>query len=396
MRVALFSDLHLDDGAVLGEPDAAWGSTRTRDGLRALEQIAAVECDTLVFVGDVARGPAPRPIIMRALHDALARSPATEIVLVDGNHDHAAGEAHNVLDVVAQGIDRARVSHTPELIVTAAGLQIGTLPWTPPQRIYGARATSSEANHAVAAMLVELAQGLAAKLDDQRPSLLLAHWMLAGSNLASGADLMQVSEPIIRVDDLEGSGPWGAIVAGHNHLRQQLGERTWVCGPPFRHGFGEAGLPVGYLLVDYDGTTPTVQPVDLPDRDLVVVIVDVPAFLDGGALDLPDDLDGAVVKVIVECTEQDAQRLAADDGHLHGELIDACYLAGASKVVYPPPVVTRTERSRSDLTVESDPVAALEEWARREEGLQAHPELLEAVLEHGRRIIAGTTEVVPV
>lgn len=396
MRVILFGDLHLDDGAALGEPDTRWGSSRTRDGIEALRAICAQDCDALVFLGDVARGPSPRPMIVRAVHDALAGSPARDIVLLDGNHDDSAGEAHNVLDVVAQGIDRAHVSHSPQLLSTDTGLQVGTLPWRPPQRLYGARASSSEANHAVATALVELAQGLATKLDGHRPSLLLAHWMLAGSNLASGSGLMQVSEPIVPVDDLEASGPWGAVVAGHNHLRQQLGARTWVCGPPFRHSFGEAGLPVGYLRVDFDGTRAQVTPVDLADRALLVVEVDVPAFLDGGALDLPDELDGAVVKLVGTCTDHDAERLAADGAHLTGEMIDACYLAGASKVVGPLWDRVRTERSRSDLTVESDPVAALEEWASREEGLQAHPDLLDTVLEHGRRIIAGQTEQVPV
>ena len=386
-RVLLTGDWHLDDGANLGEPDSDLGSTRVKDAIAVLDAIAAVQCDVLVFLGDLARGPVARPNILRIAQEALASSPAAHIALVEGNHDFT-GERSNSLDVVAHALPNAQVVHHAELL-DLGELQLGALPWAPPQRLYTQAGGDRDRAHAlVADRLADMARGMAAKLD-ARPSLLVGHWMLSGSNLASGADLLRVHEPLVSVDDLEASGPWGAIVFGHNHLRQRLGERTWVCGPPLRHSFGEAHLEVGYLAVDIDADAAHVSEVDLPDRRLVTVTVDVGRFLDSGEAGLPDVAD-AVVRLVGSCDEAQAQRLAADNGQLQSELIDACYMAGATKVIGPRLDVRRAERSRSDLQVDTDPEQALAEYLARRDDVDE--DLAAEVMAHARRIMAGASD----
>ena len=391
MRVVAVSDVHLDTGGALGDPDVELGSTRVADAARAFEVACREPCDVLVFAGDLGEGPAPHPNTLVLAQRALEQSPAAHIVLVLGNHDHSA-ERHHVLDVLAAGLrrDGRVVSVCAEpTVIDCAGLQVGVLPWAPPQRLYDTSASKKDAHVRAADALADISRGLAADLDRARPSLLVCHWLLSGGALASGEDVLTATEPVLRCDELEAAG-WGAVIAGHNHARGQCGERSWVIGSPIRSSFGEERLTPGYMTLDYqpDGLV-DVAYVDVPDRPMLTFELNVPGVL-AGEDPLGGDpstlLDGAIVRVRGQCTEAEARELSAQGAA--AEIREALMDAGAVKVIGPQLKVSRERRERSELTVQATPAAALEDWLSRQDGLAAP--LATAAREHAAAIIGGT------
>jgi DNA repair exonuclease SbcCD nuclease subunit len=372
MKAVITGDWHLESGYHLGDVDLALGNTRLADAARVLGQIAEEECDVLIFLGDAARTATPKPSAYRVAQDALRAAKAKAVLLIVGNHDYT-GEANTCVHVMAEGLSRCRVYTEPKLTVPA-GLQVGLLPWSPPSRLFAAAPHDPRRMHQLAAdALVGIARGLAAKVDPAKPSLLVGHWLLAGGRLQTGSDVMEAAEPLLPVAELE-QGPWDVILFGHNHSHQAVGDRSWHVGPPMRGGFGEQDLATGYMVVEWsafgDGevASPDVRFVETADRRLLTVDVDVAAFLGRGEVEWGEDLDGAVVRLRVACTDAEAHQLHADGQRLLRELVGHAREAGAVKVIGPQVVVERQERERrSDLTVEVDPSRAFGAWLSQRE-----------------------------
>lgn len=363
MRVVVVSDAHIDGGGALGDRDPAWLHTRIIDKRRILLEACATPCDVLVFLGDVGVGAAPNPVALSIMQEALGASPANAIALIFGNHDHG-GWARSVLDVISAGLRQdTHVFHKAD-VVTLNGLQVGALPWTTPATFYPTAETPADAHRLVAEALEDIARGLGAKVNPKVPSLLGAHWMLAGSTLASGADIITLREPLLNADALEASGPWGLVVAGHNHKGQQVGPRSWVAGALTRDNFGEEHITPGYLVVDYDDTTAAVTRVPTNDRPLRTVVLDAAAALSGKPLDLPD-VTGAVVRVKGKRTAQQERDMIA--ARTDDRIVDEIRMAGATRVTDPDWDTERIRRTRSDVAGDASPLAGLRVWLEQQQ-----------------------------
>lgn len=251
MKVLAFGDLHLEAGGSLGHVHPELGNTRLADARRILGKISEVECDVLIFLGDLGRTPKPGPVAYSIAREAFQKSPADDIVLLHGNHDHG-GEVYSCLNVLADGLDGAHVVTTPELL-HFGDLQVGCLPWAPPNRLFDkAPHQPRKMSRLVAERLVDVARGLGQQIDPARPSILIGHWLVAGEKLAGGLSVMETREPLVQATDLEASGPWDRILFGHNHLRQRISDNVWSVGPPMRGGFGEEDAPTGYAMVEWE------------------------------------------------------------------------------------------------------------------------------------------------
>jgi DNA repair exonuclease SbcCD nuclease subunit len=250
VTACVLSDLHLEAGGSLGRPDADLGNTRLADARRILGKIMETPCDVLLFLGDLARGPRPGPVAYSIAAEAFARSPAKRIVLLQGNHDFG-GERYSCLHVLADSLPNAEVVTTPKLL-DIEGLQVGCLPWTPPNRLFDkAPHQPRKMSRLVAERLVDIARGLSQELDPARPSILIAHWLIAGEKLLSGIPVMETREPLIPAADLEASTDFDLAIAGHNHRRQVLSETIFCLGPPMRGGWGEQDAETGFGVVTW-------------------------------------------------------------------------------------------------------------------------------------------------
>lgn len=243
-------DVHLEAGGSLGFADPELGNTRLADARRILTKIMETPCDVLLFLGDLARGPRPGPVAYSIATEAFSRSPAKRIVLLQGNHDFG-GEKYSCLHVLADSLPNAEVVTTPKLL-DIEGLQVGCLPWTPPNRLFDkAPHQPRRMSRLVAERLVDIARGLSQELDPLRPSILIAHWLIAGEKLLSGLDVMETREPLIPAADLEASTEFSLVAGGHNHRRQTLSERIVCVGPPMRGGWGEEDAETGAAVVEW-------------------------------------------------------------------------------------------------------------------------------------------------
>ena len=250
LTVQVISDLHLEAGGSMGHADPDLGNTRLADARRILGKIMETECHVLLFLGDLAKGPRPGPVAYSIATEAFSRSPAKRIVLLQGNHDFG-GERYSCLHVLADSLPNAEVVTTPKLL-DLEGIQVGCLPWTPPSRLFDkAPHQPRKMSRLVAERLVDIARGLGQQLDPERPSLLIAHWLVAGQKLAGGLDVMETREPLVQAADLEASGSWDFVLAGHNHLRQYVSEKVICVGPPMRGGFGEQDAPCGFAIAEW-------------------------------------------------------------------------------------------------------------------------------------------------
>jgi len=365
MRAVIFSDIHLESGGHLGSVDADYENTRLRDAEAVLDEIVATPHDAMLCLGDIGRTAAPRPVAYRILQRALAKTQAPT-VLVMGNHDWTGSREHTGLHVVADGLPNAVVVTKP-MVVQAGPLQVGVIPWTPPTRLFDAARHDPRAmHHEVAKRLVGAAHLLGKKVDPERPSILVLHWLLGGGALASGSSVIEANEPIVPVDELE-VGPWDAIVAGHNHVMQHLGERSWHTGPPLRTGFGESEHPTGFLLAEWLAMDEmcTVTHVPTNDRRLVRLTADdlTVDWMPGAAV----DVDGAIVRITLKVDEAQANVLNAN-GQAAIRLLKAKLTEmGAVKIVGPQMDVQRERRARSDLAVDTDPSKALDAWLDTQE-----------------------------
>jgi hypothetical protein len=124
--------------------------------------------------------------------------------------------------------------------------------------------------------------------------------------------------------------------------------------------------------------------VNIRDRPMITVDLDVSRYLHDGRWDVPENLRGAIVRVRGEATESEAEQLAAGGQRLLRAITDQLKAGGAHKVIGPKLKIVREKRVRSDVTADTDPRSALDRFlVEREvdEGLRARViELAETVM----------------
>jgi DNA repair exonuclease SbcCD nuclease subunit len=149
------------------------------------------------------------------------------------------------------------------------------------------------------------------------PRILLTHWSVSGSTSSSGAPVDLFREVVLPIGELEEIG-FEAIVAGHIHRPQMLGERGFYVGSPMPLNFGEAGHDHTVTLLDVEGTRETIHrfqafQIPVPSRRLVNVELDLrerdPS--DGPPSGwLETDVADAIVKVKIRGPEERFQKVS--------------------------------------------------------------------------------------
>jgi hypothetical protein len=102
--------------------------------------------------------------------------------------------------------------------------------------------------------------------------------------------------------------------------------------------------------------------VNIRDRPMITVDLDVPRYLRDGRWDVPADLRGAIVRVRGQATESEAEQLAAGGQRLLRAITEKLKAGGAHKVIGPKLKIVREKRVRSDVTADTDPRSALDRF----------------------------------
>jgi exonuclease SbcD len=316
VKLLHFADLHLGVDNY-GTQDAVSGvSSRSRDILRALDQIVdrAIDepVDAVLFAGDAFKNRDPSPTLQRELAKRVARLVSAEIpiILLVGNHDMpgalgraTAAEIYEVLRI--PGVHVAREVGLIELQTRSGPLQVVAVPWVTRSMALVNESlrqlVDADLDEAIRNAISFQVRMLASQLDATVPRVLLAHVSLQGADFGLERSLMLGRDISIGADDL-GASAFDYVALGHIHKHQVLGAHPPVvyAGSPERIDFGEEGEDKGYVLVDIGsdetGTRRTSwEFVELPARRFETLRIDATG---GAPLDVVErDIETSRVRI---------------------------------------------------------------------------------------------------
>lgn len=381
MKLLAFSDAHLGSGD-LHRKDALADQEATLDRIADLARERNVSL--VLNAGDTFHRPKPEPATLHVFRRFCNRLAEAEIPMValggNGAHDAAPGQP-SALELFEARL--VRTSRRAETITEFAGVAVCTLPAVPVHRLAAIRNGGDRGalNEEAAELLVQAARDLFAEAPDDRPRILLGHWLLTGGNLPTGLPITESLGLVLPLKELETIG-YDTMIFGDVHEPQSLESTPFLaaapafyCGSPMRHDFGDAGTEHGVWIVDYaEGTAP--EFVRLEDRRFVTVDVDLGpgavARVPGDSLSAVHDvtdvialvisaelpLDGAVVRVKYRAAEEDHRRV--DQPALLRLLEDAGVHRVYGGIQWEPVRQTRARIEGVDESV--SPQAALELW----------------------------------
>lgn len=365
-------DPHLGSGAEYGRVPGE----RLEEQEAVLEKIVALanelDVDALLWAGDALEGPIPTPEHYRAFKRPLEKLIAPLIGVVgNGRHDSAMRRA-NALEVL--GFD---IAASPG-VATDHPATICRLPWAPVSNLVAASGGGDrdEINFLAGQRLLEIARGLFIEAvedrdargfrpdEENRPAIvLLTHFSIEGAATPTGIETGVFREPVIPLGDLEAIG-FDAIVAGHIHKPQRLdksGRPLFYVGSPMPLNFGEASCDHGVWLLTVEPSKSSALFLPIESRRFETVVLTGREALETTEAEWPPwyDVNGAVVKIKIEATEDEARRL--DVALLRRE----AEVAGAHHVWAVQMAVERAERRK---------VAGLDESLGEEQALKLYLE----------------------
>jgi exonuclease SbcD len=364
------ADLGLKPGARLAEQEAVWEWT--------LQQARDQHVDAVLHAGDVFQHRRPDPEALLAFERPLVRHQALggpRVLCINGNHDVSSLDSGCALDVFAEA-GLVELARTPRVVLVDGGARVALLPWAPTSRLAanwdGPR---DELNEHTAALLIDAARELyetavvererdCVKLAiDRGPIVLLTHFSISGTSLPSGLDVGQLREPVLPQDELLAIG-YDAVIAGHIHRPQMIGDRGLYVGSPQPLNFGEVdGQPRGAWILELDSNgLRTLEHLPAPSRRFVNLDVGPPHLC---VYDTAD-ITGAYVKVRIRGTEREVA--AADVSAIKARLeTDGAYR------VFVETVVERETRARDETVDDSlSEHEALTRWLAAQNGRVDH------------------------
>ena len=382
MRLLITADLQLGSGDGYGTEQTP-RAVDYADTLERIEELVRERLiDYLIIAGDVFQHRRPAIDELVLFHRFLSRVEA-DVIIVAGNHDVRGPGLPTTVELFANELTGVTVFTTPDVVQLSAGAEgpgvmLGVLPWAHPG--YLRAAVSDELKRADTVdreeLLLRIAKGLAEEagaLELVPPSgtdalpVLVTHYALSGMSTPTGLPTSELNEAVLDCNELAAQG-WAAVYAGHVHKRERVdvGDTFLMSiGSPWRHDFGEASIEPAVLELD------TQRPgrddvILLPDRDFVTLElegVEDTADPEGRVAPLGPltDVAGAIVRVIVKVREEQVGRLDVES--IRRNLA----MRGAHNVHSIRLDVARSRRARADVREDSEPLAALDEWARASE-----------------------------
>lgn len=337
-RLAVVADPHCDDFGSRIDPETGLNS-RWLDSIAMLRWVArdakARGANALVVAGDLSEARHPAPWRVAQIGEAIAEFGGPTI-LCRGNHDGLRAD-RSIVDVLAAG--RASWAGFSRPGVAVVGdTAVAVLPYldrhhlralpgyesAPDAEVYRAL---GEAFLAIAAGLYAQAHGMATGA-----TVLVVHQGLAGG-LMSDSQAAYLGDLSLVVDTraLAAIG-FDAILAGHFHRHQILSEKPLIAyaGAPTRTDFGEEHQAKGYLVVDVDHGSASLEFVETPARRFVTLRAECGYNVDevGGAIvraiDVDPELDTDHLRRMLEADGAfevaSIQRAAADTPSVAGGL----------------------------------------------------------------------------
>lgn len=329
MKILHTADIHLGD---LNGPVRDGKNARRQDTLQCMVAVANAAkreaalgkpVNVAIIAGDLFnRSRVWADTALEDITDAinellrpLCRS-CEQVVLLFGTENHDNPRAYEVIAQTTKDEANLHILTQPNVYTygTSEGdIQILALPGYDKGRLraFMPDADKEMENRNATALINDVLLGLSTKLDTSKPSVLVAHYTVAGSESESGSTFLAGQDVVLLPQTIDATGVTLATL-GHIHKPQRLNCKTpaFYCGSvnqltfndePYSHGFYIHSLDNGEVASDW---LPT------PERRHLTIRYtedDVAAFLQTGKIGpLPDGAENAIVRIRYRATaEQD-------------------------------------------------------------------------------------------
>jgi len=323
MKLLHFADAHIDM-ANYGRHDPESGlPMRVLDFLKSLDTIvdAAIneKVDMVIFAGDAYKDRAPAPTFQREWGKRIIRLSQAKIptLLLVGNHDMspATRRAHAIQEFKTLQVPFVQVLDEPAFLTPDQlwdlPVQVIAMPWVTRSGLMANLEMSAmdvkEVYTNIEARISSLVEGWIEEADTSLPLILAAHASIEGATFGAERMVMLGSD-LALPSSLVKDKRLDYVAMGHIHKPQDVnhGEYPPVIYPGSieRIDFGEAKDKKFYILADIAKGATTFEWMELKEtRPFIEKRVslqsseNVTEFL---KLQLPKDISGAIVKLMVE------------------------------------------------------------------------------------------------
>lgn len=327
MRILHTADTHLGS---LNGPIRDGKNARREDTLecmRAIARSAAEEKpDVTIIAGDLFnRSRVWADTALEDIEDAAVEfirplcESSEEVALLFGTMNHDNPKAFSVLREITRDLKNLHIYTGPavDTLHTKAGdLQILAMPGFDKGRLraFIPDADQETENQNATTLVNEIILGNAARLDSTMPSVLVAHYTVAGAEGESGQTFLAGQDIVILPQTIDATGVTLGCF-GHIHKPQRLGSNTpaFYCGSPNELTFNDEGIPHGFYYHTLDGFGVTESRfVETPARKHFTLKLEqeaVAEFIATGKTPLPFQTENAIVRVFYECTPEQEKQL---------------------------------------------------------------------------------------
>ena len=322
MKILHFADAHIDM-ANYGRHDPETGlPLRVLDFLKSLDTIvdAAIseKVDMVIFAGDAYKDRSPAPTFQREWGKRIMRLSQAKIptLLLIGNHDisPSIGRAHAIQEFKTLQVPFVRVLDEPRFLKSedlwGLPIQIIAMPWITRSGLMAVtgESNSTEAFSRIEANIGELIESWLEEADLALPVILAAHASIEGAKFG-GERLVMLGNDLVLSGSLVKNPKFSYVAMGHIHKPQDVNEGyqppVVYPGSIERVDFGEAKEERYFVIahiekgkdtqvdwVELTGTRPFIE-----RRAVLGSSENVTEILKSA---LPNDMSGAIVKLVVE------------------------------------------------------------------------------------------------
>lgn len=372
IKILHTGDIHLGD---LAGPTKDGQNLRRSDTIRCMQEVYyrafLEEPDVTIIAGDLFnRSRVWADTALEDVNDALEKfiiqlcKCSDAVVLLFGTMNHDNPRAFELIKRATQDLKNLHIYTEPKVeeITTSNGpVQIVAVPGFDKARLrlFCPGVDKETENRNATALINDIMLGLSTELDKSKPSVLVAHYTVSGSEADNGSTFLAGQDVVVLPATIDAMGVDLACF-GHIHKPQRLVCQTpaFYCGSVNQLTFNDEGTEHGFYIHTIDGQVSSEFAVT-PERKHFTLRLspeDVSAFITGGVAPTPDGISDAVVRVRYSCTAEQ------DKAFNRAELQKYLMQAGAFYVAEVMPEDVEELDAKDQLTEHDGPAECLARW----------------------------------
>lgn len=372
MKILHTGDIHLGD---LAGPTKDGQNLRREDTIRCMREVYyrafLDEPDVTIIAGDLFnRSRVWADTALEDVNDALEQfiiplcKCSDAVVLLFGTMNHDNPRAFELIKRATQDLKNLHIYTEPKVeeITTSSGpVQIVAVPGFDKARLrlFCPGVDKETENRNATALINDIMLGLSTELDKSKPSVLVAHYTVSGSEADNGSTFLAGQDVVVLPATIDAMGVDLACF-GHIHKPQQLVCQTpaFYCGSVNQLTFNDEGTEHGFYIHTIDGQVSS-EFAGTPERKHFTLRLspeDVSTFITSGVAPTPDGISDAVVRVRYSCTAEQ------DKAFNRAELQKYLMQAGAFYVAEVMPEDVEELDAKDQLTEHDGPAECLARW----------------------------------